>query len=105
VMVGDRKYDIEGAKANGIDSIGAGYGYGPAGELQAAEPTYIVDSVDALIPLLCPGCKRPRGYFLSVEGMDGSGKSTQINLLQERLQAFGYDIVKTREPGGCKISE
>lgn len=104
-MVGDRRYDIEGAKANGIDSIGAGYGHGEEGELQAAGATRIADTTDELFKLLCPGCAPPRGYFLSMEGMDGSGKSTQINLLQERLQAFGYDAVQTREPGGCRISE
>ena len=104
-MVGDRKFDIEGAKANGIDSIGAGYGYGPDGELPAANPSCIVNTTQELLDVLCPGCKCQSGYFLSMEGMDGSGKSTQINLLEERLQVFGYEIVKTREPGGCKISE
>ncbi|HRX09961.1 MAG TPA: HAD hydrolase-like protein, partial [Candidatus Limiplasma sp.] len=63
VMVGDRKFDIEGAKANGIDSIGAGYGYGPEGELEAAMPTHIVDTTQALYDLLCPDCEPLRGYF------------------------------------------
>ena len=49
VMVGDRKFDVEGAKANGIDSIGAGYGYGPEGELEAAAPTYIVDTDPSIV--------------------------------------------------------
>ncbi len=105
VMVGDRKFDIEGAKANGIDSIGAGYGYGSEGELEAAKPTYIADTTEALYTLLCPDCALPRGFFLSMEGLDGSGKTTQINLLAEKLEMFGYDVVQTREPGGCKISE
>lgn len=105
VMVGDRRYDIEGAKENGIDSIGAGYGYGPEGELEAAKPTCIVNTTEELYTLLCPDCLRPRGYFLSMEGLDGSGKTTQIKLLYQRLKLFGYDIVQTREPGGCKISE
>lgn len=105
VMVGDRKYDIEGAKANQIDSIGAGYGYAPKGELEAAEPTHIAASTEALFTLLCPDCARTRGYFMSMEGLDGSGKTTQINLLVKKLAMFGYDVVQTREPGGCKISE
>ena len=42
VMVGDRKHDIMGAKENGIDSIGVGYGYGSAAELTAACPTVYV---------------------------------------------------------------
>ena len=105
VMVGDRKFDIEGAKANGIDSIGARYGYGDAGELVAAGATWIVDTPQDLITLLCPDIPRPRGVFLSMEGLDGSGKTTQIKLLVEKLRMFGYDVVQTREPGGCKISE
>ena len=105
VMVGDRKYDIEGAKANGIDSIGAGYGYGPEGELEAAEPTHIADTTETLAQLLCPGFKPARGYFLSMEGLDGSGKTTQINRLAKQLKTYGYDVTQTREPGGCKISE
>ncbi|MBN1778565.1 MAG: dTMP kinase [Clostridiales bacterium] len=105
VMVGDRKFDIEGAKANGIDTIGAGYGYAAEGELKATKPTHIADTTQELMELLCPGCTRPRGYFLSVEGLDGSGKTTQINLLLKKLVDYGYDVVQTREPGGCKISE
>ena len=105
VMVGDRRYDIEGAKANGLDSIGVRYGYGCEGELEAAGATCIADTTLDLMNLLCPDCQRPRGYFLSMEGLDGSGKTTQINRLAKRLTALGYDVVQTREPGGCKISE
>ncbi len=105
VMIGDRKYDIEGAKANGIDSIGVRYGYGLEGELEAAQPTAIVDSTQALFHTLCPDCAVSRGYFLSIEGLDGSGKTTQIQLLVKKLALYGYDLVQTREPGGCKISE
>ena len=104
-MVGDRKYDIEGAKANGIDAIGAGYGYGQEGELADANPAYIVATTGELWKLLCPDCEIPRGYFLSMEGLDGSGKTTQIGLLAKRLRDFGYDVIQTREPGGCQISE
>lgn len=46
VMVGDRKYDILGAKEIGIDSIGVLYGYGDRAELEAAGATYIADTVN-----------------------------------------------------------
>ena len=48
VMVGDTVYDIVGAKNNGIDCISVTYGYGIIDELQAHEPTLVVDSVKEL---------------------------------------------------------
>jgi len=47
----------------------------------------------------------PRGLFISMEGSDGCGKSTQIKRLLDYLDARGYETVLTREPGGCPISE
>ena len=45
------------------------------------------------------------GLFLTVEGPDGAGKTTQIELLRDYLSAKGYDIIVCREPGGTPISE
>ena len=46
-----------------------------------------------------------RGIFIVMEGPDGSGKSTQIELLKEYLKEQGHEIIVTREPGGTVIGE
>ncbi len=105
VMVGDRKFDVEGAQKVGIDSIGAGYGYGSEEELRTAGCTHYADTVQALTSLLLEGVSLEKGVFLTVEGVDGSGKTTQVNALEKNLRRFGYDVLRSREPGGCPISE
>ena len=49
--------------------------------------------------------KTGRGVFITFEGGDGTGKSTNIAYLAERLETLGFEVVKVREPGGTRISE
>ena len=46
-----------------------------------------------------------KGYFITFEGPDGSGKTTISTEVQKRLTAAGYDAIYTREPGGIDIAE
>jgi dTMP kinase len=46
-----------------------------------------------------------KGLFISFEGVDGCGKSTQMRFLAAYLEELGYELLQTREPGGCQIAE
>ncbi len=46
-----------------------------------------------------------KGLFISFEGGEGSGKSSAINVVKGKLEADGYKVVVTREPGGISVSE
>lgn len=59
VMVGDRKFDVAGAKAEGVVSVAVAYGYGPMDELKIAAPDYIVRTVEELEKLLLRGTEKP----------------------------------------------
>lgn len=45
------------------------------------------------------------GKFITLEGGEGTGKSTQARILLKRLQAAGHEAIMTREPGGSKLAE
>jgi dTMP kinase len=46
-----------------------------------------------------------RGYFITIEGPEGAGKTTQIKMLQAELERSGLECVVTREPGGTPLAE
>lgn len=46
-----------------------------------------------------------KGIFITIEGVDGSGKSTQISRIKKFLEKRGHNVLLTREPGGTKIGE
>ena len=47
----------------------------------------------------------PRGFFITFEGLDGSGKSTQLRRLKEWLQGNGLAVTATRQPGGTRVGD
>lgn len=108
-MIGDRNTDIIGAIENNIDGIGALYGYGSREELEEAGAHAIAETVSDLWEILLGDEDKESwhedGTFITFEGSDGCGKSTQARLSAKWLKDCGYDVVTTREPGGCPISE
>jgi dTMP kinase len=47
----------------------------------------------------------PRGRFLTLEGVDGAGKSTHVDWIAQSLRELGIDVLQTREPGGTPLAE
>jgi dTMP kinase len=52
-----------------------------------------------------PNDARQRGWFVTLEGPDGAGKTTQAERLRDRAVAAGFEVVLTREPGGTPVGE
>ena len=104
VMIGDRSSDVTGAKKAGIEGIGVTYGFGEKDEFDGLQCD-TAHSVEQLSMLLMGKPLSRKGYFISIEGLDGCGKTTQSNAIEKALRDFGYTVRRTREPGGCPISE
>jgi len=49
--------------------------------------------------------RRAKGVFITFEGCEGCGKSTQVRELENHLKAQGYEVLTTREPGGTSVAE
>ncbi|MBT9612504.1 MAG: dTMP kinase [Burkholderiales bacterium] len=47
----------------------------------------------------------PHGKFITLEGIDGAGKSTHLSFIAERLRTMGHQVIVTREPGGTPLGE
>lgn len=104
-MVGDRLFDMQGAKTVGVTAVGAGYGYGSRAELTENGADITFDDVDSMTDWLLDGDDPAEGIFLSLEGSDGCGKTTQLGLLTDYIKRLGGNVVLTREPGGTPIAE
>ena len=104
-MVGDRKFDMDGGVKAGVHTLGVTYGYGSEEELWESGAEKIAHTPLEILDILCPDAERAPGAFLSMEGLDGSGKGTQLERLQDLLGRYGFDVLETREPGGTPIGE
>lgn len=103
VMVGDTEDDIVGAEKAGIAGIHVQYGFG--GDWRPDGKYVSVPDVEALSRELLGEVPAPKGVFISLEGLDGCGKTTVARHLDELMRQYGYPVIHTREPGGCPISE
>lgn len=104
-MVGDRCFDIDAGRALGMHTVAVEYGYGSRAEFEASGADEICETMADLRACLLGETPLPRGRMISFEGTDGCGKSTQMKKLSEHLASRGYEVISTREPGGCPISE
>jgi dTMP kinase len=65
----------------------------------------LTSNAAAKLPLKAKGGLKSRGLFITLEGIDGSGKTTQFKRLVQYLRRLGYKVRATREPGGTAVGE
>ena len=105
VMVGDTWGDVQGAIDAGADSIAVTYGFGAWTEEQLSRATYTAAGAAELGDILLGERQKEKGVFISLEGIDGCGKTTQRDQVKTLMEDLGFETLLTREPGGCPISE
>lgn len=102
-MIGDRKFDIEGAKAMGVESVGVSYGYGGMEELREAKADYIVRSVEELQRFLLRGTEESAGKGLTFQKIWQFGYPFLMFLLIRSIAvgivAYLYLLIDGHFPG------
>ena len=83
-MIGDRKFDVEGARALGVESVGVTYGYGSKEELKEAKADYIVQSVEELEKFLLRGSEELR---------NGNPDNKKKNPMYQRIWTMVYSFL------------